>query len=87
MTVGLDDTIVVAGEAGTIASFARDGRIQLHHTPHYAATPSATPRPAWWVDVFSRDTVDAERYQISRGDYEVLLASAATPSDSESDED
>jgi hypothetical protein len=75
--LGLDDTITVAGETGTIAFFAREGRIQLHHIPDHVASPGGAPRPAWWVDVFSRDTIDAERYQISEEDYDALLASTS----------
>ncbi len=78
MFVRLADSVTIAGEVGTLADFARLGRIQLHHTPHYMPKLGAEPRPAWWADVFSRDTVDAERYEISHADYEALLL-APTP--------
>ena len=78
MVVGLADSITVAGEVGTLTDFAKAGRIQLHHTPQHVAKTGGAARAAWWVDVFSRDTIDAERYEISHADYETLLA-APTP--------
>ena len=78
MIVGLDDSVTVAGEVGTLADFAKEGRIQLHHTPQHVAKAGAEARSAWWADVFSRDTIDAVRYEISHADYETLLA-APTP--------
>jgi hypothetical protein len=84
--IRLDTAITVAGEAGTLADFARDGRIQLHHTPSYAPDGQAPPRAAWWADVFSRDTIDAERYEISRADYEALLAAESVAQRNEDNE-
>ena len=78
MIVGLSDSVTVAGESGTLTDFAKDGRIQLHHTPHHIAKTGGESRQAWWADVFSRDTIDAVRYEISHEDYETLLA-APTP--------
>jgi len=76
--IGLANSVTVAGEVGTLADFAKAGRIQLHHEPHHMAKTGGEARPAWWADVFSRDTIDAARYEISREDYEALLA-APTP--------
>ena len=81
MLVGLADSVTVAGEAGTLADFAQAGRIQLHHTPHYVAKPGAEPRPAWWADVFSRDTIDAARYEITHADYDALLTAPSPEPD------
>ena len=75
--VGIDEKIKLGtGKLTTLRQLAHEARLVLRRSGSYAELPGFTdPRPALWADVVHpSDPNSTEGFEITREDYDTLLA-------------